>query len=232
MPSLSHSQPLNGDSTLEIFDCRDESERSRGIAAAVSATVADHLIVFPTDTCYALGGDAFSIAAARRIRTVKGLHGNAPLQVLIAETGVLSGVAAPASEDAWKLAEAFWPGPLTLIVPASPTIQWDIGGNPGLVQVRVPKYGVAAELLAASGPLVVSAARNSGPPIIESIADLADLQHHVAVSLDSGMIKPEALSTIVDCSGGEAAILRNGPISIGQLVDVLGYMPTAPNTNE
>lgn len=211
---------------LEIFDCQEELTRSQGISAAVSATLADHLVVFSTDTSYALGGNAFSVAAARRIRTIKGLPGTAPLQVLIAETAVLRGVAAPASEEAWKLAEAFWPGPLTLIVPTSPTVQWDVGGAPGLVQVRVPKNDVAMKLLAASGPLVVSAARNLRSPIITSIDDFEGLQHHVAVFLDSGIVKPDALSTIVDCSSGEAAILRRGPISIGQLVDVLGYMPT------
>jgi tRNA threonylcarbamoyl adenosine modification protein (Sua5/YciO/YrdC/YwlC family) len=211
---------------LEIFDCQEESTRSQGIAAAVSATVADHLVVFPTDTSYALGGDAFSLAAARRIRTIKGLPTTAPLQVLIAETGVLAGIAAPASEDAWKLAEAFWPGPLTLIVPASKTLEWDIGGDSQFVQVRVPKHPVAIELLAGSGPLVTSAARSSQTPIIEGTSDVTDLQHHVAVFLDCGTVKPEGLSTIVDCSSGNAAILRGGPISIGQLVDVLGYMPT------
>jgi L-threonylcarbamoyladenylate synthase len=211
--------------SVEIFDCREEATRSQGISAAVSATVADHLVVFSTDTSYALGGDAFSVASARRIRTIKGLPGTAPLQVLIAETAVLHGVAAPASQEAWKLAEAFWPGPLTLIVPTSPTVRWDVGGAPGLVQVRVPKNEVAAELLGVSGPLVVSAARNFQMPIITGLDDMGGLQHHVAVFLDSGIVKSDALSTIVDCSSGEAAILRRGPISVGQIVDVLGYMP-------
>jgi L-threonylcarbamoyladenylate synthase len=214
--------------SLEIFDCREEPTRTHGINAAVSATLAEHLVVFSADTSYALAGDAFSVAAARRIRTIKGLSSRAPLQVLIAGTAVLHGVAAPASQDAWKLAEAFWPGPLTLIVPSSPTVQWDIGGAEGLVQVRVPKNDVAAELLAASGPLVVSAARDYQTPVITGTDDVGSLQHHVAVFLDSGLIKPDGLSTIVDCSSGEAVILRRGPITAGQIVDVLGYMPGVP----
>jgi len=217
--------------TLEIFDCSDETIRSQGISAAVSATIADHLIVFPTDTCYALGGDAFSNAASRRIRTIKGLYTTAPLQVLIAEAGVLSGIAAPASDEAWKLAEAFWPGPLTMIVKVSPTLTWDIGGDPGLVQVRVPRHAVAAELLKGTGPLVVSAARDSDTPIIQSTSDVGRLQHHAAVFLDSGIIEP-SLSTVVDCSSEETVILRSGPISIGQLVDALGYMPKILKTED
>jgi L-threonylcarbamoyladenylate synthase len=218
--------------SLEIFDCREEPARTHGVNAAASATIAEHLVVFSADTSYALAGDAFSVAAARRIRTIKGLTGNAPLQVLIAETGVLHGVAAAAPEDAWKLAEAFWPGPLTLIVPSSPTVEWDIGGAQGLVQVRVPMNVVAAELLAASGPLVVSAARDYQTQVITGIDDIGSLQHHVAVFLDSGVIKPEGLSTIVDLSSGEAVILRRGPITTGQIVDVLGYMPGVPDPDK
>lgn len=210
---------------MQVFDCTDESARSEGLTAALEAIAADELVVLPTDTGYALGGDAFSSSVARRIRSVKGMEKTAPLQVLISDRSVLDGIAIPASYDAIALADVFWPGPLTLIVPAQPTVTWDIGGHPELVQVRVPKHAVSQELLRSSGPLAVSAARKNGSPIISGVDDVADLAHHVVVFLDSGTITP-SLSTIVDCSTSkEVTVLRKGPISVGQIVDVLGYMP-------
>jgi len=208
---------------VQIFDCTDNDMRREGLSAALGAILAEELVVFPTDTGYALGGDAFSSSVARRIRSIKGMERTAPLQVLISDRSVLGGVAS-ASDDAMALADAFWPGPLTLITPSQPTVNWEIGGHPKLVQVRVPKHDVGQELLGVSGPLVVSAARNHGSSIIHAADDVTDLAHHVVVFLDSGFITP-SLSTIVDCSAGEVAVLRKGPISVGQIVDVLGYMP-------
>ena len=210
---------------MEIFNCLADETRSEGIGAALSALMAEHLVIFPTDTGYALAGDAFSNAASVRIRSIKYMRSTAPLQVLIGGTGVLDGVAEPAPEEARSLAEKFWPGPLTLVVPASPTAQLSALGDSPFLQIRMPNHPVAIELLSLSGPLVVSAARNTSSPLIESVNDLTDLQHHVAVFLDYGVIKRGPLSTIVDYSTGEAAVLRKGPITVGQLVDALGYMP-------
>ena len=213
-----------GGSQVQIFDCSDEDTRYEGFGVAASTLTSEHLVILPTDTSYALAGYAFSSASVRRIRSIKHMDRDTPLQVLMSHVAVLDGVATLASVEARLLAERFWPGPLTLIVPSSPTIEWDIGGNPGLVQVRVPDHPVATEVLTRTGPLVVSAARYGDMPIIESVADVADLEHHVAVFLDAGVISP-TLSTIVNCTREKVAVLRKGPISIGQLVDVLDYMP-------
>ena len=102
---------------MQIFDCTDNDMRREGLSAALGAILAEELVVFPTDTGYALGGDAFSGSVARRIRSIKGMERTAPLQVLISDRSVLGGVAS-ASDDAMALADAFWPGPLTLITPS------------------------------------------------------------------------------------------------------------------
>lgn len=208
-----------------IFDVLEDSERAAGAKAATTAISQEHLVIFPTDTGYALGGDAFSAAATRRIRTIKGMVTDAPLQVLISGVRALEGVAENATDQVRSLADAFWPGPLTLVVPTSRSISWDIGGHPQVVQVRVPDHPVATDLLSRAGPLAVSAARSSNSPIVESVEDVHDLQHHVAMFLNFGAIKQGGFSTIVDCTSGEAVVLRKGPITVGQLVDVLGYMP-------
>jgi len=210
---------------VQIFDCTDQDARSQGIAAAVSAVFSQNLIVIPTDTAYALAGYAFAESPAHAIRSVKGVDEITPLQVLISDKQVLDGVSLNAPESARKLADAFWPGPLTLIVPASPSLRWHIGGDERLVQVRVPGNDVAVELLTRTGPLLASAARSATSAIVEGPDSAADLAGQVSIFLDCGKISPTTLSTIVDCGGAEATILRKGKISVGQLVDVLGYLP-------
>ena len=123
------------------------------------------------------------------------------------------------------LADAFWPGPLTMIVPASPSLRWHIGGDGRLVQVRVPDQEVAIELLGRTGPLIASAARGVGSGIVENQGSIGDLAEHTSIFLDCGTIEPDVLSTVVDCSGSDVAVLRKGKITVGQIVDVLGYMP-------
>jgi L-threonylcarbamoyladenylate synthase len=202
-----------------------DSDLQADISAVVSAVSDEHVVIIPTETGYALGGDAFSAAATRRIRTIKGMPKTAPLQVLIGSARALEGVAENATAQVRSLAEAFWPGPLTMVVPTSRSIAWDIGGDPRFVQVRFPDHPVVGEILNATGPLAASAARSLVSPFVEGADSVGDLEHHVAVFVDAGTIKPEGLSTIIDCTSEEVAILRAGRITIGQLVDVLGYMP-------
>lgn len=210
---------------MQIFDCRDQDARSQGIAAAVSAIFSQNLIVIPTDTSYALAGYPFAESSANAIRAVKGIDETTPLQVLISDKRVLDGISLNVPDHARQLADAFWPGALTLIVPASPSLRWHIGGDERLVQVRVPDNEVTVELLSRTGPLLASAARSATSAIVEGSESGADLTDHVSIFLDFGIISPAVLSTIVDCSGAEAAILRKGKITVGQIVDVLGYMP-------
>jgi L-threonylcarbamoyladenylate synthase len=210
---------------VQIFDCIEEDTRSQGIAAAVSAIFSQNLIVMPTDTSYALAGYAFGEAPAAKVRTAKALSETTPLQVLISDKQVLDGISMQAPEHARMLAEAFWPGPLTLIVPASPSLRWHVGGDERLVQVRVPDQEVAIELLGRTGPLLASAARGAISGMVEGRDSIGDLEEHTEVFLDAGLIAPAVLSTVVDCSGADVAVLRKGKITVGQIVDVLGYMP-------
>jgi L-threonylcarbamoyladenylate synthase len=210
---------------VQVFDCQEAETRSQGIAAAVSAVFSQQLVVLPTDTSYALAGYAFGEGPAEKIRTAKGFSETTPLQVLISNKTVLDGISMQAPEHARLLADAFWPGPMTLIVPASPSLRWHVGGDERFVQVRVPDQEVTIEVLSRTGPLLASAARASGTGIVESQDTIGSLDEHTHVFLDYGTIEPVVLSTVVDCSGPEAAVLRKGKITVGQIVDVLGYMP-------
>jgi L-threonylcarbamoyladenylate synthase len=213
---------------VQVFDCLDEETRSQGIAAAVSTIFSQGLIILPTDTSYALAGYAFAEAPASQIRTAKGIGDSAPLQVLISNKQVLDGISMQAPEHARLLADAFWPGPMTLIVPASPSLRWHVGGDERVVQVRVPDQEVAIEVLSRTGPLLASAARSATSGIVESQDNAGELSEHAAIFLDCGTIEPTVLSTVVDCTGPEASVLRKGKITVGQIVDVLGYMPGVP----
>jgi L-threonylcarbamoyladenylate synthase len=210
---------------VQVFDCLAEDTRSQGIAAAVSAVFSQDLIILPTDTSYALAGYAFGETPAQKIRTAKGIGSGTPLQVLISDKQVLDGISMQAPEHARMLASEFWPGPLTMIVPASPSLRWHVGGDERLVQVRVPDQEVAIELLSRTGPLLASAARGVMSGIVENKDTIGDLADHAAIFLDCGTIEPSVLSTVVDCSGADVAVLRKGKITVGQIVDVLGYMP-------
>ncbi len=210
---------------MQVFDCLTDETRSQGIAAAVSAIFSQDLIIMPTDTSYALAGYAFGESPAQKIRSAKGIGETTPLQVLISDKQVLDGISMQAPEHARILADEFWPGPLTLIVPASPSLRWHVGGDERLVQVRVPDQEVAVELLGRTGPLIASAARGLASGIVQSRDTVGDLAEHVVTFLDCGTIQPGAFSTVVDCSGVDVAVLRKGKITVGQIVDVLGYMP-------
>ncbi len=210
---------------MQVFDCLGDETRSQGIAAAVSSIFSQGLIILPTDTSYALAGYAFAELPAQHIRTAKGVSETTPLQVLISDKRVLDGISMQAPEHARALADAFWPGPMTLIVPASPSLRWHVGGDERYVQVRVPDQEVAIELLGRTGPLLASAARSAAGEIVTGQDSAGELSEHAAVFLDCGTIEPTAFSTVVDCTGPEAAVLRKGKVTVGMIVDVLGYMP-------
>jgi L-threonylcarbamoyladenylate synthase len=210
---------------VQVFDCLNEDGRNQGIAAAVSAIFSQGLIVLPTDTSYALAGYAFGESPAQGIRSAKGVDETTPLQILISNKQVLDGISMQAPEHARLLAEAFWPGPLTLIVPASPSLRWHVGGDERFVQVRVPDQEVAIEVLSKTGPLLASAARTVTSDLVQDRDSIGDLEEHTSVFLDCGTIEPSVLSTVVDCTGIEVTVLRKGKITVGQIVDLLGYMP-------
>jgi L-threonylcarbamoyladenylate synthase len=144
------------------FDCREPAARGNALATAVTALAADGLVVLPTDTGYGLGCDAFSRAGIDGLRAARGGDRAAAPPVLIPRTGTLDGLAADLSGPARELAEAFWPGPLTLVCRAQPTLDWDLGPARGTVAVRVPLHPLALELLDRVGPMAVTGAGPGG----------------------------------------------------------------------
>lgn len=204
------------------IDCRDEAGRAEGIAAAQEAVAAGSCIVLPTDTVYGIGADAFSARAVATLLAAKGRGRNMPPPVLVARPETLDGLAAEVSEDARALAAAFWPGPLTIIARAQPSLTWDLGETRGTVALRMPDDPIALDLLARTGPLAVSSANRSGNPAASTAGQAREqLGDAVEVYLDGGSRGDNVPSTIVDCTGQTAVVVRAGALSLERLREVV-----------
>jgi len=202
------------------FDCSAENSTgyTAGIDAAVSAVGAGDLVVFPTDTVYGLAADAFSPAAVERLVTAKGRDRTMPPPVLIAAAATLEALATDVPVWLRTMTDELWPGPLTVLCRAQPSLDWDLGDTHGTVAVRVPDNEVALEVLRAFGPLAVSSANLTGKPAATSIDEAEQmLGESVAVYLDGGPSAGGVASTILDLTSATPRILRPGPISLDAL---------------
>jgi len=199
----------------EILDIHADPEAA--IAAATEAVREGECIVLPTDTVYGIGADAFSSDAVRGLLEAKGRGRDMPPPVLIADAAVLRSLTDELSDETLAVAEAFWPGPLTLILPLQPELGLDLGDLGNTIAVRVPDHDFTRELLRATGPLAVSSANTTGNPAAASITEAVEqLGESVAVYLDGGPASGPVPSTIVDLTG-EPRILRAGRIAAAEL---------------
>ena len=207
----------------ETFDCADAAQRPNGIASAVSALKGGRLVVLPTDTVYGIGADAFDGAAVAALLAAKGRGRDMPVPVLVGSWHTIDGLVYSVPESARLLIRAFWPGALSLVVQQAPSLQWDLGDAAGTVMLRMPLHPVAIELLREVGPMAVSSANVSGRAAAVTAADARDqLGNLVEVYLEAGPSARGAASTIVDLTGDQPRILREGPITAAAIADVLG----------
>ncbi len=193
-----------------------------GIAAASEAVTAGECVVFPTDTVYGIGANAFSSGAVQKLLDAKDRGKDMPPPVLVAEPSMLRALVSEVPKDAAALAKKFWPGALTLILKAQKTLNLKVGETDGTVAVRVPDHDGARALLRSTGPLAVSSANISGqPPSVTCDEARSALGDRVAVYLDGGTIGGHGVSTIVDFSRSEKGrVLRAGAVSFEELVAV------------
>lgn len=211
---------------METFDCGDAEMRATGIASAISALKGGRLVVLPTDTVYGLGADAFNSEAVAALLAAKGRGRNMPVPVLVGSWRTIDGLVYAVPPAARDLIEAFWPGALSLVVRQAPSLSWDLGDTNGSVMLRMPLHPVAIELLREVGPMAVSSANISGqPPAVNADEARAQLGDKVEVYLDAGPATKQAASTIVDLTGATPRVLREGPIAVAQIAEVLGVEP-------
>jgi tRNA threonylcarbamoyl adenosine modification protein (Sua5/YciO/YrdC/YwlC family) len=198
----------------EVHDCTDPATRSDGITAAAAAVRAGEVVVFPTDTVYGIGCDAFDGDAVTAVLAAKGRGRDMPPPVLIPTARTAMGLAMEIPDYANTLMERFWPGPLTLVLKAHTSLSWDLGETNGTVALRVPDNEVALALLGEIGPMAVTSANTTGLPPARTAAEAKDmLGESVAVYLDGGPAAEGEASTILDCTGNAPVTLRLGALT-------------------
>lgn len=206
-----------------VFDCTTPEGRHDAIPKAAEGAKQGLLVVLPTDTVYGIGADAFSPMAIGQLLAAKGRGRDVPPPVLIADLRTVDGLAVEVPAYARDLMERFWPGPLTLVLRAQPSLAWDIGETNGTVALRMPDDEIALELLREVGPMAVSSANRHGYPASRTVLDAAtQLGGVVEFYLDGGPARGGIASTILDCTRESPAILRKGAITEEQLAEVLG----------
>jgi L-threonylcarbamoyladenylate synthase len=205
-----------------VFDCSDEGMRREGLTKAAEAVRDGKLVVIPTDTLYGVGADAFNRDAVEALLAAKGRGRHMPPPVLVGDVRTLDGLAIDVPDYVRDLVDAFWPGPLTIVLKAQPSLTWDLGDTNGTVALRMPDHDLAVELLREVGPMAVSSANVTGWPAARTMVDAAtQLGAAVFVYLDGGPVTDGLPSTVVDCTTTPPAILREGALTAERLAPYL-----------
>ena len=217
-----------------LFDCSVDSELLAGMRLARGAIGRGELVVMPTDTVYGVAADAFDPVAVQRLLDAKGRGRQSPPPVLVKGHETLAALTDHVPEIVRPLLDAFWPGPLTVVLTAQRSLSWDLGDTRGTVALRMPSHPLALELLEETGPLAVSSANLTGQPAASTAAEAqAMLGDSVSVYLEAGPTggayeqRPGANSgsTIVDATAGRDGVLRvlrHGVLSLDEIVRVVG----------
>jgi L-threonylcarbamoyladenylate synthase len=201
------------------------------IARAAARLRAGELVGFPTETVYGLGADAARADAVRKIFAAKGRPADHPVIVHLYDTARLAKWTRSVPDGARKLAAAFWPGPLTLILPRASNVADVVTGGQDSVGIRVPSHPVARALLAEFGGGIAAPSANRfgriSPTTAQHVAD--DLGGAVSIILDGGPCAVGIESTIVGFTDDRPALLRPGAIGVADLEQVLGCAVRAPS---
>lgn len=214
---------------VTVLPC-DSEHLTATIETATAIVRGGGLIVLPTDTVYGIGADAFDASAVAALLAAKGRGRQMPPPVLVSGPEMLDVLGVEVPQAARDLAARFWPGALTLIVRAQPTLEWDLGDTGGTVALRMPDDEVALTLLRRTGPLAVSSANRTGQPAATSAQEaLQQLGPRVAAYLDAGDSPGGVPSTIVDARTAQLAVVRDGAIDAATLGTVVPHLARPAN---
>lgn len=214
--------------SYDVSEAGDPSVRGEALRRAKDALERGELVVVPTDTVPGVAADAFSPEAVAALLAAKGRGRSAPPPVLISDVRVLDGLARDVPPRVRELATTFWPGGLTLVCHAQPSLVWDLGETRGTVALRVPAHPLTRELLGLTGPLAVSSANLTGQPAPRDVSGAREqLGDAVAVYLDAGSGSGDAAgpaplaSTIVDATVDPPRLLRAGAVPVERLREIV-----------
>jgi len=194
-------------------------------ARAATVLSGNGVILYPTDTLYGLGVDAFSDEAVSRLYAIKGRDEKKPIHAIVADM-TMAARYGHVNNLAQALAEAFFPGPLTLILKKKEWVDTGIGRGRDTIGIRVPKNSVCIRLARAFDiPITTTSANLSGQPTEYSVAtileQLGSRASGISLAIDGGELPPSAPSTIVDVSSGRAIMLREGAIAASEIAKIV-----------
>jgi L-threonylcarbamoyladenylate synthase len=212
------------DTTLTRLQIDPRTPQSTVIDAGAKAIRAGGIVAIPTDTLYGLAADPFNADAIARLYRLKGREAERALPLIAADLDQIAATLGMLPILARLLAIRFWPGPLTLLMPAPERLPRQVSGGTGRVGVRVPGHAVARALCAASGtPLTATSANKTGePPTNQPDEVAATLGHGIDVLLDAGVTPGGPPSTIVDATDAVPRVIRQGAIPWEQIQACLG----------
>jgi L-threonylcarbamoyladenylate synthase len=194
------------------------------IGRAAELLRASKLVAYPTETFYGLAADPRSPAAVETIFAAKGRPESMALPLIAANRAAVQLCTGPLSETAERLAAAFWPGALTLVLPAAPTLPSRLLGGGSTVGIRISSHPVAAALAMAFGaPIVATSANRSGEPAPMTAQEVQEsLGGDVALILDGGPTRGGQASTVLDLTADPPRVVRSGSVPLGAVEQVLG----------
>jgi L-threonylcarbamoyladenylate synthase len=194
------------------------------IAPAVAALRRGEVIVYPTETLYGLGADALDVAAVEKVFRLKGRTRDNPILVLVADREMLTALVAEVPALAEKLIASFWPGPLTLVLPARKDVSRPLLNSAGGIGVRISSEPVATGLVRALGhPLTATSANPSGQPPARTVEQAKNyFAGAIDLFIDAGELISTTGSTVVEIKATAINIIREGEISKSELQRAVG----------
>ena len=204
----------------------NSGERGRGAEAfsrAIDALRRGEVIVFPTETFYGLGADAFDEAAVGQVISLKGRRPESPIPIIVADEKMLKGVVTEVPPVAQRLMERFWPGPLTLVLPAKKNLPGPLLNRDGGIGVRISSHPLATRLSRElSHPITATSANSSGREPARTVEEAMDyFSGKLEIFLDGGRLEGKRGSTVVEIVQGKLRIIREGEIDLQELEKVL-----------
>jgi tRNA threonylcarbamoyl adenosine modification protein (Sua5/YciO/YrdC/YwlC family) len=198
--------------------------RAINSAAAVAALKRGEVIVFPTETLYGLGADALNSDAVERIYRLKGRNPNMPIPVIVADQAMLGQLVDEISPIARQLMKRFWPGPLTLVLPARLNLPKPLLNAAGGVAVRISSQPIAAQLVQALGrPMTATSANPSGAQPARTLLEAREyFADKIGTFIDGGTLTSRRGSTVLEIQGDHLRIIREGDIAAAVLEQALG----------
>jgi L-threonylcarbamoyladenylate synthase len=206
---------------MKVFHTSTLSERD--FSSILTVLDAGGVIGYPTDTVYGLGADPFNVTAIREIFRMKGRPELKPILLLVNSISMVERVARP-TPLLHTIAEHYWPGPLTLVLPAQPSLPDLVTGGTGTVGLRWPRAAFAKRLLdARDTPITATSANRSGMPAAVTAEEVQkQLGNEISILIDAGVSPSTIASTLLDITTDTPVLLREGPIRLESLREFLG----------